>query len=96
LTSQLGLWGAPDASFTSKERRKVNEQRVNLPTDLDAAIREYLESVAGYENYLKATENLFNVFVKGWCGSRRDVAEAFTAFRRTLVGGNQTSTMGGQ
>lgn len=53
--------------------------------DLEAAVEAWLRAYSGYQNYLKASENLYTVFAHSWHGSRRSLAEAFDAFRQDLA-----------
>jgi hypothetical protein len=53
--------------------------------EMEEAVTDWLNSYRGYESYLAATENLFEVFARSWLGSRRHVAEAFADFREALL-----------
>lgn len=53
--------------------------------EMDEAIEQWLEAHQGYQDFLAATETLYNVFVRTWQGSRRNLAEAFTDFREALL-----------
>ena len=53
--------------------------------EMDDAAARWLDSYRGHERYLIATETLFEVFARGFNGSRRNVVEAFSEFRSALL-----------
>jgi len=61
--------------------------------DLDAAEEAWLDSQAGFKNYLAATEALFRVFSEGWCGPRRALKDAFDDYREALLKNSEYSLL---
>jgi hypothetical protein len=59
---------------------------MNRPAcDLDEAVDAWLQAYKGYQEYLRASEVLFMTFARNWPGSRRGLADAFAAFRESLI-----------
>lgn len=54
-------------------------------TNLDEAVKDWLQARQGYQAYLVATEKLFNIFAEGWCGPRNGLMEAFNTYRQALL-----------
>ena len=57
----------------------------NNQVKLNAAIEEWIEAYGGYQKFLAATEALYVLFADNWLGPRRGVADAFAAFRDSLI-----------
>jgi hypothetical protein len=53
--------------------------------DSDAAVEAWLQAYEGYQEYLRASEVLYIAFAHNWRSPRRSLAEAFTAFRESLI-----------
>jgi hypothetical protein len=57
----------------------------NNQVKLNAAIDEWIEAYGGYQKFLAATEALYVLFADNWLGPRRGLADAFAAFRESLI-----------
>jgi hypothetical protein len=59
---------------------------MNSPAcNLDEALEAWLQAYEGYQEYLRASEALYMAFAHNWRGSRRSLAEAFDAYRESLI-----------